>query len=35
MLSPAVVTPAEPVLGLVRGLLLRDREGHTLSVVQP
>jgi catechol 2,3-dioxygenase-like lactoylglutathione lyase family enzyme len=35
MLSPGVVTPAEPRLGFARGVRLRDPDGHTLSVVQP
>jgi catechol 2,3-dioxygenase-like lactoylglutathione lyase family enzyme len=35
MLSPAVVAPAEPVLGFARGILLRDPDGHVLQVVQP
>ena len=35
MLSPSVVTPAEPTLGFVRGVLLRDPDGHVLQIVQP
>ena len=35
MLSPSMVTPAEPTLGFVRGVLLRDPDGHVLQIVQP
>ena len=35
VLSPAVVVPAEPSLGLARGFVLRDPDGHALQVVQP
>ena len=34
-LSADVVAPAEPTLGFARGVLLRDRDGHALQVVQP
>jgi catechol 2,3-dioxygenase-like lactoylglutathione lyase family enzyme len=35
MLSPGVVAPAGRALGLTRGFLLRDPDGHVLAVAQP
>jgi hypothetical protein len=35
MLSPAVVSPAERVLGFARGQLLRDPDGHALRITRP
>src|SRR6266545_6201701 len=34
VLSPTVVVPAEPNLGLAKGFLLRDPDGHALQAVQ-
>jgi catechol 2,3-dioxygenase-like lactoylglutathione lyase family enzyme len=35
MLSSGVVAPADRALWFTKGLLLRDRDGHALAVVQP
>jgi catechol 2,3-dioxygenase-like lactoylglutathione lyase family enzyme len=35
MLSPGVVAPAGGALGLTKGLLIRDPDGHVLAVAQP
>jgi catechol 2,3-dioxygenase-like lactoylglutathione lyase family enzyme len=35
MVSPGVVAPAGRALGLARGLLIQDPDGHALAVVQP
>jgi catechol 2,3-dioxygenase-like lactoylglutathione lyase family enzyme len=35
MLSAGVVAPAERALGLSRGFLVRDPDGHALAVVEP
>jgi hypothetical protein len=35
LLSASVVAPAEPVLGISKGFIVRDPDGHVLKVVQP
>jgi len=34
MLSPEVVAPPDRALGFMKGLLIRDPDGHALAVVQ-